>query len=237
MSDKTTGFIKTFWAGIVGSVAFVGNVVTILGYLKIDPSTATDAASRIFWMCAPAISFACGCVSGWGFTRQWSDHKLKDAAEEHEKEVSEIRAAHEAEISNIRSGHEAEVSALNEKIRELEYDGMTPEKAARIIPNLVVDELSAIGWLLSRYGDGIEMGLPGHLSSVFRILVKKGIAVEAGGDTFSLSTGTVRALRSNKQLMNLVKEAMLYVSYDDRGNRHEVPQQVREEVMSETESE
>lgn len=221
MSDKTTGFINTFWAGIVGAVAFVGNVATILGYLKIDPSTATDAASRIFWMCAPAISFACGCVSGWGFTRQWSNHKLKNAAEEHEKEVSEIRTAHEAEISK-----------LNEKIHELEYGGMTPETAAKIIPNLSVDELSAIGKLLQGIGDGTY----GDIYFAFSSLAKKGVAVDVGDDVFSLAPGAMEAIKGSEELLSLVMESLRYVNYDERGNRHEVPRQVREKVMSETQS-
>lgn len=142
----------------------------------------------------------------------------------------------EGEIQSIRSAHEGEVNNLKEKINELEYDGMTPERAAKIIPNLIVDELSAVGWLIERYGNGTLIGLPSHLASVFRILVKKGVAVEAGGDTFSLTPGTVEALRGSDELMCLVKEAMLHVNYDERGNRHEVPRQVREKVMSETQS-
>ncbi len=67
--------VKGFWAGIVGVAGVLGNVATVLGYLRVNPATATDAAGRAFFYAAPVITFALGCVSGWGFTRQWSRRK------------------------------------------------------------------------------------------------------------------------------------------------------------------
>ena len=65
--------------GVVGSVALLANVATILGYIRIDPADATDAAARAFWLVAPAVTFACGCVAGWGFTRQHYVRRRSDA--------------------------------------------------------------------------------------------------------------------------------------------------------------
>lgn len=132
--------------------------------------------------------------------------------------------------------HEEKIAKLNEKIHELEYGGMTPEKAAKIIPNLSVDELSAVGWLLQWYGDGLSDVLSSHILSAFEMLVVKGVALKAGDSVFSLAPGTTEAIRGSEELLGLVKDAMLHVNYDERGNRHEVPRQVREKVMSETQS-
>ena len=56
--------------GVVGFVALLANIATILGYIRINPADATDVIVRAFWLVAPAITFVCGCVAGWGFTRQ-----------------------------------------------------------------------------------------------------------------------------------------------------------------------
>lgn len=128
--------------------------------------------------------------------------------------------------------HEEKIAKLNERIHELEYGGMTPETAAKIIPNLSVDELSAIGKLLKGIGDGTY----GDIHYAFKSLAKKGVAVDVGDDVFSLATGAMEAFRGSEYLMSLVKDAMLHVNYDERGNRHEVPYQVRENVISETQS-
>lgn len=70
---------RKFAYGVVGSVALLANVATILGYIKIDPADATDAAARAFWLVAPAVTFVCGCVAGWGFTRQHYVRRKSDA--------------------------------------------------------------------------------------------------------------------------------------------------------------
>lgn len=64
--------IRTFGAGIVAAITALGELSVVLTYLRVDPTAATDAASRAFFYAAPVITFVLGCVSGWGFTRQWS---------------------------------------------------------------------------------------------------------------------------------------------------------------------
>lgn len=68
-----------FAYGVVGSVALLANVATILGYIKIDPADATNAAARAFWLVAPVVTFVCGCIAGWGFTRQNNVRRRSDA--------------------------------------------------------------------------------------------------------------------------------------------------------------
>lgn len=198
---KVSGFIKTFWAGIVGAVAFVGSVATILEYLKIDPATATDAASRIFWMCAPAISFACGCVSGWGFTKQWSDHRLKAAVEEHEKEVSKIRS----ELN-------AEISGLKDAIDVLEHGGFTDGRIATlldVLPGMPREQRLVIGRAVSEGGVFISNA---KTEPIARSLVKDGYLREEsrGSDTcasYSVPAPLAKSIVNDEKVVESLDDA------------------------------
>lgn len=91
--------MRTFGAGIAGVATALGSLATFLTYLQVDPTSATDAASRAFFHVAPLVTFVLGCVSGCGFTRQWAERKSKASENAQEREIDALRAEYESALA------------------------------------------------------------------------------------------------------------------------------------------
>lgn len=133
---------KGVGGAICGSFGLVVSIATILGYLSITPDQAASFLGHAFLLAAPAITFACGAIAGWGFTKQASDKKARELEAVHAAELDEMKSAHAAEATALKAAHAEEVAELNvthaaeiaekdAEIARLKSDHDTAEQAGR----------------------------------------------------------------------------------------------------------
>lgn len=104
---------KGVGGAICGSFGLVASIATILGYLSITPDQAASFLGHAFLLAAPAITFACGAIAGWGFTKQASDKKAREFEAVHAGKLDEMKSAHAAEATALKAAHAEEVAELN----------------------------------------------------------------------------------------------------------------------------
>lgn len=106
---------KSVGGVIFGLFGLMASIATILGYLSITPDQAASLLGHAFLLAAPAITFACGAIAGWGFTKQASDKKARELEAANAVELDEMKSAHAAEATALKTAHAEEVAELNER--------------------------------------------------------------------------------------------------------------------------
>lgn len=117
------GKIKAAGAFLCGLFGILASLASILGYLEIRPLDAAAGLERLFLMSAPLLTFLCGALSGWGFTKRWADRKL--AAREAEADLAASR--HDAELERIKSEHALETERIMAEHAGKKADGSARE--------------------------------------------------------------------------------------------------------------
>ena len=123
--------IKTTLAAVGAVLGVLSSMATILGYLKVDPADATDAAARMLYYAAPLITFAGGVLSGWGITKIWSDRRIAELKKRPTQSDMDD-AVNSAKLKGKRLFEEAtkRAESAEKKVRELEAAGQLDQFGA-----------------------------------------------------------------------------------------------------------
>ena len=113
--------IKSAGTLICGAFGLLASLATIFGYVGIGPAEAADGLGRIFFLSAPLMTFCCGAVSGWGFTRRWADRELSEREAENHQVLAEHErrlSAKDEEVARIKAETERQLAMKDDELRD-----------------------------------------------------------------------------------------------------------------------
>lgn len=146
------GRFKAAGAFLCGLFGILGSLATILGYLNIRPLDAAAGLGRLFLISAPLLTFLCGALSGWGFTKRWADRKLaaRDAeadmaARRHDAELERIKSEHALETQRLMAEHAMEKADGPARVANGPRDSAGREQRGQRIPEPSISALISIG--------------------------------------------------------------------------------------------
>ena len=147
--------IKSAGTLICGAFGLLASLATIFGYVGIGPAEAADGLGRIFFLSAPLMTFCCGAVSGWGFTRRWADRELSEREAENHQVLAEHErqlSAKDEEVARIKAETERQLAMKDDELRdrmeraEADFARRLAEReaeATRPVPERSEDEIAS----------------------------------------------------------------------------------------------
>lgn len=84
--------VTTILAAGAAIAGFLSSVTTILSWLNVTPEMVGQATYDAMRGPAPlVIMFISGIAFGWGVTKLWSDHRMKNASDAHAAEIESLK--------------------------------------------------------------------------------------------------------------------------------------------------
>lgn len=213
---------KTVWNSMKAIGGFVVGAVTVFGWLSVTPEMVGQTTYDIMRGPAPlAVMFVSGSLFGWGVTKLWSDHRMKEASEAHDAEIAgrptqedvdELRrqlAAKGAEIESLETelaGRPTQED-VDERDAEIESLRSPVESVRRAIASLPEDERALAGRLAEGpfRTSGFSAGLA-HLESMG--IAKKQRVAGVFTPTWALTREAMSALAEDDGLRATVADAL-----------------------------
>lgn len=123
---------KTVWNSMKAIGGFVVGAVTVFGWLCVTPEMVGQVTYDIMRGPAPlAVMFVSGSLFGWGVTKLWSDHRMKEASEAHDAEIAGRPTQEDVdELRRQLAAKDAEIESLE---AELERRPTIEEVDARVV--------------------------------------------------------------------------------------------------------